>query len=81
MTTRTRLKFTPYEIAHVAAVLLLQPEALVSRLTFSGACKRAYKLLAIAQLAADEQELYEKADEVLGTKLVGTTCAVTNDKD
>jgi hypothetical protein len=71
MSTSRSYHLTPFELASVAATLMLQPANLGTRVTYAAACKQALTLLATARLIISEQEVFAKADEVLGTKLAG----------
>lgn len=52
----THPKFTPEAIAHVAALLALQPENLNVKRTYNVLCKQAFNLLTAAQQFIEQRE-------------------------
>ena len=64
MSAQPRPQFTPAEIAHVAALLALQPENLSVKRPFNVLCKMAYHLLVSAQ-----QFLEQRAELIASGKV------------
>lgn len=60
-TSRSTTFPTAFEVASVAATLMLQPANLGARVTYASACKQALTLLSTAQVIVTEQAAFAQS--------------------